>query len=77
VADTLRIYDLRFGLMSGWDGGGKEDFVFRYNLIGTPDNLQIDVSDPPRPNGEEAAQFLTLFYRRILGDKQATIVEPK
>ena len=71
--DGLEIYDLRFGLMSGWDMQGDEDFVFRYNLIGSPTDLLVDVSDPPQPGGEEAAEFLSLFYRRIMGDKTASI----
>lgn len=71
--DGLEIYDLRFGLMSGWDMQGDEDFVFRYNLIGSPTDLLVDVSDPPQPDGEEAAEFLSLFYRRIMGDKTASI----
>ena len=71
--DGLEMYDLRFGLMSGWDGQGDEDFVFRYDLIGTPTDLLLDVSDPPQPDREEAAEILRLFYRRIMGDKTASI----
>lgn len=67
----LIVNDLRFGLMSGWDPEGKEDFVFRYFLTMEDGDVIVDFQDPPDPNGEEAADFLKLFYRRIKGDKLA------
>ena len=70
----IQIFDLRFGLMSGWDENGIDDFVFTYDIRKTADGgFDVDVSDPPQPSGEEATAFLDVFYRRIMGDKQAAI----
>lgn len=68
---SLIVNDLRFGLMSGWNSDGEEDFVFRYFLQEEDGDVLVDVQDPPQPNGEEATEFLKLFYRRIKGDKSA------
>lgn len=73
--DSLQFNDLRFGVFSGWNPEGAEDFVFQYTLTEANGQLEVDPLEPPNPSWEESKSMLSLFYERIRGNKQAAIDE--
>ena len=65
ISDGLKINDLRFGTLSGWERGN--DFVFAYNLQFLPDG-DIHISEAPKTLKDDPRQILSKLFTRMMGN---------
>lgn len=64
--DTLVYNDLRFGMFGEPVEGGE--FVFAYSLVPDGDRLIVNEIPPPRPEGDEFNEQMSILWERIKGE---------